>query len=105
MFVFNERRCYQRILPPEALRAFLLRRLRLPILLFTGRWGSLLPRRPQGGLVVVVGAPVRPRAAPLEAPSAAQVDALHAEYVAAVRALHKKWRAYAGCEGEELCIT
>ena len=87
----------------RGLREALSRRCRVVCQLFRGRWFTLIPFRQP--LRVVVGDPVRlsgsPHAegTPIARPTHAQVDALHARYVAALRAL---FEAHKGrCPGYE----
>ena len=103
VYVFNEKRMFHRWLPPERVRLFFLRVLRIPLLVFWGRFCTLLPFRDERGLLVVMGAPIAVKQT--ANPSAETIDALHAKYEAALRALHLKWRAHAGYGEEELVVT
>ena len=55
--VFNERKAYTKLDPPQWLIKYFLKHLRLPVLAFYGRWGTLLPRAGIN-LGVVFGAPI-----------------------------------------------
>jgi hypothetical protein len=105
-YVFNEKHCFKRILIHRAITDAVLKTLKIPLIIFYGRWCTLLPFRPAAearSLLVVYGAPIP--VARVEAPSAAQVDELHARYTAALRALYNAHRAEAGYgEQEELII-
>jgi hypothetical protein len=103
VYVFSEKHLYHRKLPSERLRMFLLRVLKFPVLLFYGRFFTLLPlkARPEG-LLVAVGKPI-----PVERvaePTSAQVDALHAQYVKELKALFERWRGHAGYDASEQLI-
>jgi 1-acyl-sn-glycerol-3-phosphate acyltransferase len=103
VYVFSEKHLYHRKLPSERLRLFLLRVLKFPVLLFYGRFFTLLPlkARPEG-LLVAVGKPI-----PVERvaePSSEQVDALHAQYVTELKALFERWRVHAGYAASEQLI-
>ena len=102
VYVFSEKRCYHRWLPPERVRLFFLRVLRIPLLVFWGRCCTWLPFRDERGLLVVMGAPIAVQKT--SEPSAEAIDALHAQYEAALRALYLKWRAHAGYGEEELAV-
>lgn len=88
--VFNERRAYSRIDPPGWLVRFCLRRLRLPLLLFYGRWFTLTPRAGVD-LGIVFGAPLEVP----HVPTADKGDAVVEEAAAAYRAaLERLWEAH-----------
>ena len=100
VYVFGEKYLYRRIMPSERLRSFALKWFRMPLLLFFGRWGTLLPLR--GNMMIVVGAPIP---TPLvEKPTEQQVDELHAAYQRALRDLFMTWRGEAGYGNEELIM-
>jgi 2-acylglycerol O-acyltransferase 2 len=104
VYVFGEKHLYHRKLLSEKLRLFLLKVLKFPVLLFYGRFFTLLPLPARKeGLLVVVGTPI-----PVEKvaePTTAQVDALHARYTQELRELFTRWRAHAGyAESEQLII-
>ena len=103
VYVFSEKHLYHRKLPSERLRLFLLRLLKFPVLLFYGRFYTLLPlkARPEG-LLVAVGKPI-----PVERvaePTPAQVEALHARYTKELKALFERWRGPAGYDASEQLI-
>ena len=85
--VFNERAAYERIDVPTWLRDLCLRTLRLPVLLFYGRF-ALLPYRLSLG--VVFGQPMLVEHVPDIAKDDPRVAATHARYM---EALHKLWEA------------
>lgn len=104
VYVFGERHLYRRKLPSERLRLFLLRVLKFPVLLFYGRWFTLLPLpAKKEGVLVVVGKPILVDR--VAEPTPAQIDALHAQYTQALRELFTRWRSHAGyAESEQLII-
>ena len=91
--VFNEREAYTRVDVPTWLRDLCLRTLRVPVLLFYGRFG-LLPYRLSLG--VVFGAPMPVEHVPDIAKDDPRVAATHARYMDALRAL---WQAEAPNHG------
>jgi hypothetical protein len=99
VYVFNEKYMYRRAFLPTK-PAAVLRRFGIPLIFFYGRWGTLLPQRHK--LLVVVGAPIAVSKTAEPTPEA--VDALHAQYVAALRMLYEKWRAEAGYGDTPLVI-
>lgn len=38
VFIFGEKRCYRRLNVPESVRDWLLRVLKIPLIIFWGRW-------------------------------------------------------------------
>ena len=103
VYVFGEKHLYKRKLPSERLRLFLLKVLKFPVLLFYGRFYTLLPlpARPEG-LLVAVGKPIPVKR--VAEPTAAQVDALHAQYTTELRNLFTRWRTHAGYSEDEQLI-
>jgi diacylglycerol O-acyltransferase 2, plant len=101
--VFNERRAYTRIDPPGWLVRFCLRRLRLPLLLFYGRWGSLMPRAGVG-LGIVFGAPIEVPHVPGADKGDAVVEAAAAAYHAALEALWEAHKARFGYSPHERLV-
>jgi 1-acyl-sn-glycerol-3-phosphate acyltransferase len=99
VYVFGEKFMYQRVFLPTK-PAAVLRRFGIPLVLFFGRWGTLLPQRHK--LLVVVGAPIA--VTKTAEPTAEAVDALHAQYVAELRMLYEKWREEAGYGDAPLVI-
>jgi len=101
VFVFGEKRCYRRLNVPVRLRDWLLRRLKIPLIVFWGRWCTWYPLPSKQ--TVVFGAPIAPPAlseGQLE-PTADQVDELHARYTAAVVELYETHKEAAGYGPEE----
>jgi hypothetical protein len=104
-YVYNEKCCFKRILIHRAVTDWVLKRLKIPLIIFYGRWCTLLPFRPAceaRSLLIVYGAPIP--VARVEAPTPEQVDELHARYVAALRALYNAHRAEAGYGAQEELI-
>ena len=101
VFVFGEKKCYRRLNVPVRLRDWLLRRLKIPLIVFWGRWFTWYPLPSKQ--TVVFGAPIEPPAlseGQLE-PTADQVDELHARYTAAVVELYETHKEAAGYGPEE----
>lgn len=100
VFVFGEKRCYRRLNVPSKVRHWLLRTLKIPLIVFWGRWFTWYPiASPQ---TVVFGAPIEaPELDTGTEPTETQVDELHARYTAAVVELYEKHKADAGYGPEE----
>ena len=98
--VFGEKYVYSRWIAPEWLVQFCLKRFKgFPLLVFWGRFFTLLPYR--SPLRVVYGAPIEVEQ--VDEPSAEQVDAMHAKYIEAATQLwhaHKAW-GYGSAEKAE----
>jgi 1-acyl-sn-glycerol-3-phosphate acyltransferase len=106
VFVFGEKRCYRRLNVHATLRDWLLRRLKIPLILFWGRFGTWYPFKAKQ--TVVFGAPIATAEidddrsfATDDERFAARVDRLHAEYCDAVTALFETHKAEAGYGPEE----
>lgn len=109
VFVFGEKRCYRRLNVNAKLRDWLLRRLKIPLIVFWGRFGTWYPFKAKQ--FVVFGAPIataedetrdgRFDETTRDERFAARVDRLHAEYCDAVVALFEKHKAEAGYGPEE----
>lgn len=111
VFVFGEKRCYERLNVNAKVRDWLLRSLRIPLIVFWGRFFTWYPLKAKQ--TVVFGAPIattnttderddgRDASASDDARFAARVDRLHAEYCDAVVALFEKHKAEAGYGPEE----
>jgi len=115
VFVFGEKRCYERLNVNAKVRDWLLRSLRIPLIVFWGRFFTWYPLKAKQ--TVVFGAPIATTATREESPKnendenendaaddarfAARVDRLHAEYCDAVVALFEKHKAEAGYGPEE----
>ena len=118
MFVFGEKWMYSRLNVARRLRDWCLATLRVPLLFFWGRYGvTQMPHRPllnpRATFGLVVGEPIAPPPDGAEgifddAGGVTQeaIDAWHARYVAAVRALFEEHKAAHGYgEDETLVIT
>ena len=80
------------------------RRAQVSLQLFWGRWCLPLPYKRK--LLLVVGTPVGGARPPVAEPTAEEVDALHARYVAELEALFHRHKArLPGWESRELVIT
>lgn len=107
VFVFGEKKCYKRLNVPAKARDFLLKTLKIPLIVFWGRFGTWYPFKAKQ--TVVFGAPIKTtfneavdeddekRAERFEK----HVDRLHATYCDAVAALFEKHKAFAGYGPEE----
>lgn len=101
VFVFGEKRCYRRLNVPASVRDWLLKVLKIPLIVFWGRWFTWYPL--QARQTCVFGAPI-PTGPPLkegESPSEDAVAAMHAKYTTAVVALFEEHKAAAGYGPEE----
>ena len=96
--VFNERYAYERVDVPTWLRDLCLRTLRVPVLLFYGRFG-LLPFRLSLG--VVFGRPMPVEHVPDIAKDDPRVAATHARYMEALRKLWEDEKAGFGYGPED----
>lgn len=100
VYVFGEKHCYYRWSPPELVRGFFLKTLKIPLIIFWGRFFTWMPfRTPQ---VVVFGAPVPVQK--VDNPTDDQVNALHATYCAALQALYQEHKSEAGYAKNEMLI-
>ncbi len=101
--VFGERDAYRRVDLPAWLQNFCLRRLRVPLLLFFGRWGSWLP--PKGAKIgVVFGAPLPVPHVPDAGKDHPAVLAAHAAYIAAYTALWNNHKSDFGYADDDLLV-
>lgn len=100
--VYGERTAFRKLELPAALRNWCLKALRLPLIVFYGRWGTLMPRRLR--LSVVVGAPLEVPHVPDIAKEDPRIDEAHGRYVAALRELWEKHKARFGDAAERLAI-
>lgn len=94
--VYNERDAYSRVKPPAWLQRFCLKRLRLPLILFYGRWCTLTPKRCKLG--VVFGAPIEvPHLAHVtkDDPAVAEVAARYQKALVELWESHKAKFGYA----------
>lgn len=57
----NPRRCYNILRPPPAIRDAFLRTLKVPVLLFWGKWGTFVPLEGRVPLMAVYGTPIEAR--------------------------------------------
>ena len=99
--VFNERHAYERVDLPTWLRDLCLRTLRVPVLLFYGRFG-LLPFRLSLG--VVFGAPMAVEHVPDIAKDDPRVAATHARYMDALRKLWEDEKAGFGYGAQDTLL-
>lgn len=101
VFVYGEKHCYHRFHIPDGLRKFLLKHLRVPIILFWGRFFTWLPYRTP--LTCVFGEPLRADEK-VEEPTDEQVTELHDRYCKALAALFEKHKAEAGYSNDEVLV-
>lgn len=102
--VYNERNAYTRVDLPQGFKNWCLRKLRVPVLLFFGRWMTLLPNKPQPGqgLGIVFGKPITTgEAQPQLARDDPAVQAKFDEYVAALKELWERRKADFGYGAED----
>jgi hypothetical protein len=83
------------------LRKWIVKKFHIAIPLVYGSFGFLPHRTP---IRVVVGDPI-PHGCEDGCPTHAEVDAAHANYIRALRALFDKHKARCGCPDAELVIT
>ena len=95
--VFGERDCYTKLSVPAAIGKWSLAVLRMPLLIFWGRWGTLMPRPEPLG--VVFGAPLPVPC--IADPSQADIDRVHGQYVAAYQSLWEGYKSKFGYEAED----
>lgn len=98
MFVFGEKWLYSRVQIPGFIRDWFLRVTRVPLILFWGKWGTLMPFKKRLG--VVYGAPIR--VDKVEDPSEEQLNRLHAQYTEAVCALFHAHKRHFGYDDDEV---
>lgn len=130
VFVFGEKRCYSRLNVPAGIRDSLLAAMKVPVIVFWGRFGTWYPKdvvvakrsasakkntavssgddEDEGvGMTAVFGAPIptsdaeRARDEATGRVSEEAVDAVHARYVEAVRRLFEEHKGEAGYGPEE----
>ena len=101
VFIFGEKRCYKRLNVPASVRDWLLRVLKIPLIVFWGRWFTWYPYR--ATQTCVFGAPIAtgPGMNEGETPSEEDVAAMHAKYTAAVVEIFEKHKKDAGYGPEE----
>ena len=111
VFVFGEKWMYSRLNIARRARDWCLRTLRIPLLFFWGRGGlTQLPHRPllnpRATFGLVVGEPIDVPAPEGNDGAITQeaIDALHAKYVAAVRALFEEHKAAHGYGPDETLV-
>ena len=89
---------------PRLIRSFFMRVLRLPLIAFWGRWIGPIPswiplRKP---MAVVFGAPI---ACPkLAEPTQQQVDAVHLEYMNAIKRIFNEYKGRYGYADDEVLV-
>lgn len=89
MYAFGEDRLYRTLGLGRGLRLWMVRRLKVALVLALGRWGTPWPRR--SPLVGVVGRPLDLGHHP--SPTREQVDEAHAKYVRALMDLFDRHKA------------
>lgn len=89
--VYNERSAYTRVTPPEWLRNFCLKRLKVPAVLLYGRFFSLVPRKCSLG--VVFGKPMAVPHIPDIQKEDPRIDEVLQQYIKELTAL---WEQYKG---------
>ncbi|KAF0700338.1 Aste57867_9151 [Aphanomyces stellatus] len=101
MFAFGEKWMYNIWNPPTSVRQFFLKTLKVPLLLFWGRFGTWLPVRLTGnrrfGVVYGKPIPVHKNAHP----TPDEVAALHAIYIERVQEIFAKYKAEFGYDDNE----
>lgn len=100
--VYNERTGYKRVDVPEGVRSFFYKKLGIPLLLFYGRFLTLLPFKHQLG--VVFGAPLEVPHTPGIQKGDPRIDEQHAKYVAALTTLWEAHKAEFGYAADEKLV-
>jgi len=97
VFVFGEKWLYSHVHFPKWLTEFFLNRLRVPLLLFWGRWGTYLPYH--GKLGVVYGKPMTVPHSPN--PTDQEVEEVASRYEYEVRHLFDTYKKQMGYGDDE----
>jgi hypothetical protein len=85
---------------PDGLRKFLLKHLRIPLIVFWGRFFTWLPYRTP--MTCVFGQPLS--VDKVEDPTEAQVSELHTRYCKALAALFETHKGEAGYDKDEVLV-
>jgi len=100
VFVYGEKHCYHRFHIPDGVRKFLLKHLRIPLIVFWGRFFTWLPYRTP--MTCVFGEPLP--VDKVEDPTEAQVIELHGAYCKALAALFETHKGEAGYGKDEVLV-
>jgi hypothetical protein len=103
VFVFGEKKCYERLNVHANVRDWFLNTLKIPLIVFWGRYGTWYPFRAKQ--TVVFGAPISTLKKDGSKSTDADVDALHAEYRDALVALFEAHKEEAGYGPEETLVV
>ena len=96
-YVFGANEVYTRYFEHTGAMAKLSSVLQTSLVVWTGRWGiPMLPVPHRSKLVAVIGAPIE--VTKVAEPTKEQVEALHAKFVAEVRALYDRHKGRMGAE-------
>ena len=98
--VYNERDAYTRVEVPKWLQKFCLKTLRIPAVLFYGRFFSLIPRQTQLG--IVFGKPIEVPHLPNADKSDPEVKKYHDIYTTALKELWEEHKAKFGYGKDEV---
>ena len=97
-FVFGEKSMYSMWRPPRRLWKWLLKVLRIPLIVFWGRFGTWMPYRKP--LAIVYGKPLEVQQE--GNPSDEQVERLHQAFMESINTLFHEYRDRFGYHTEEL---
>lgn len=102
VFVFGEKWMYHRLNVSKGVRQWFLRVLRVPLLIFWGRFCTWIPL-PGRQLSVVFGAPIPTPHVP--EPSEQLVNEVHAKFVAAVQEMFEQFRDKMQYDADERLVV
>lgn len=103
-FVFGEKFLYHRRQIPQAIQNFFMRTLRLPLILFWGRWFTWLAYhdRERAFLTVVFGKPID--VVQKDEPTDAEIDVIWEQYIGQIRSLYDEHHKKFGYSDEETLV-
>ena len=110
VLAFNEKHMHELVGPPEFIRKFLHRMLRIAPILPVGRWGTLLGRthrRDTGApirLGVVFGEPLAPSPI-VDGDAQGAVERTHAAYCAKLLEMHERYKSLFECDDDTLTFV
>lgn len=94
LYVFGGNDFFDQLATSDSPIARLSRKLQISFTLYWGQYRTPMPHRPPHGVVIAVGEPLPSKR--VVAPTQADIDDVHAEYEAALRAVFEKHKVAAG---------